>query len=308
MIVSFGTINVDLITTVAKFPMPGETVKGRDYQLFPGGKGANQALSAARAGADVMLAGAVGSDGFAIAALENLVVGGVDVSLVQRSASPTGIYMIAIDPSGENLMIGANAANNDARADALRDIFAGPRGGAGLTFLTQNSLGVAEVEAAIALARAAGCRVVYNAAPAEPVSDATFFAADVVIVNEHEARTYGMRLDLPSDPPGFARGLATRFGAAVIVTLGAAGMVGCLDGRLFAARPPVAEVVDTTGAGDAFCGAFAAALDRGAPWERAALEGLSAGSLACRAHGAQSSFCDFADIAGLADELDLNQI
>ncbi|MEJ1159583.1 PfkB family carbohydrate kinase [Prosthecomicrobium sp. N25] len=295
MIVAFGTINVDMVTVVSRFPVPGETVKGRDYQLFPGGKGANQALAAARAGASVVLVGAVGRDGLADVALANLKAAGVDVSRVGVSASPTGVYMIAIGPGGENLMIGANAANDSARATWLEGLFR-----PGVTFVTQNSLGTAEVEVAIRMAREAGARVVYNAAPAEPVAEATFAAADVIVVNEHEARRYGEILDLPADPAGFARAAAARFGRDVVVTVGSQGIVGCVAGRFVSAPPPPVAAVDTTGAGDAFCGALAAALDRGATMETALREGLAAGALACRETGAQTSFRDLAEIRALA--------
>lgn len=305
MIVAFGTINVDMVTEVSHFPVPGETVKGRDYTLHAGGKGANQALAARRAGAHVQLCGAVGRDDFATHALSNLVAAGVDVTLVHRSASPTGIYMIAIDPTAENLMIGANAANNDARAALLDPLWAAAPAGVGqpLTLLTQNSLGLAEVEIAIERARSAGCRIVYNAAPAEPAAIATFAAADVVIVNEHEARAYAARFGLPAASDGFATGFAAMIGRDVVVTLGPAGMVASIGGRLVSAAPPSIDPVDTTGAGDAFCGALAAALDRGADLGRAILEGLASGAIACLRKGAQTSFGDREAIGRLADGL-----
>jgi ribokinase len=307
MIVAFGTINVDLVTEVSRFPVPGETVKGHDYAIHPGGKGANQALASRRAGADVVLCGAVGKDDFADHALVNLVAAGVDVSRVHRSASPTGLYMIAIDPTAENLMIGANAANNDARAQLLEPVFmAGDA--TRITLLTQNSLGVREVEQAIVLARSAGCRVVYNAAPAVKTDLATFRAADVVIVNEHEARTYADMFDLRAEHAAFARDFAKRIERDIVVTLGGEGMVASIGGVCFFARPPAITPVDTTGAGDAFCGALAAALDRGAPLKRAVLEGLASGSIACLKFGAQSSFGDRAAIETIADELHLTEV
>lgn len=303
MIVAFGTINVDMVTVVSRFPVPGETVKGRDYQLFPGGKGANQALAAAKAGATTMLVGAVGRDGFAEVALASLRAAGVDCSRVRTSSSPTGIYMIAIGPGGENLMIGANAANDSARAAWMDGLF-----GPGVTFVTQNSLGTAEVEAAIAAARRAGARIVYNAAPAEPVADATFRAADVIVVNEHEARRYGELIGLESDPLGFARSAAGRFGRDVVVTTGAEGIVAVVGGVAMTARPAPVRAVDTTGAGDAFCGALAAALDRGEPIEAALRQGVAAGSLACQEPGAQTSFRDLAEIRTLAETIVLRPL
>jgi ribokinase len=285
-----------MVTVVPRFPKPGETVKGRDYQLFPGGKGANQAVAAARAGARVALVGCVGRDGFADVALAGAKALGVDLSRVWRCDSPTGVQMIAVDPSAENLMIGADAANRWARVEQLAGLL-----GPGVTLLTQNSLGTEEVEKAIALARAAGARVVYNAAPAEPVAEATFAAADVVIVNQHEATGYAARFGLPADFRAFAEAAAARFGAVVVVTLGAAGLVAARpDAPTLIGAPPEVVAVDSTGAGDALAGALAAALDRGETVEAALAQGLAAGALACRQSGAQSSFSDLAEIRRFA--------
>lgn len=296
MIVVFGTVNVDMVTVVPRFPQPGETVKGRDYQVFPGGKGANQALAAARAGAKVTLVGCVGRDDFAEVALAGLKAAGVDLSRVVRTDSPTGAHMIAVDPSGDNLMIGASAANGLARAARLGGLL-----GPGVTLLVQNSIGTPEVEKAIAAARLVGARVVWNAAPAEPVGEATFAACDVVIVNEHEARGYAALLDLPEEHGAFAAALARRFLLDCIVTLGGDGLVAARpDGTCVRLAPPAVAVVDTTGAGDAFCGAFAAALDRGESFDVALAQGVAAGSLCCRATGAQSSFGTLAEIRALA--------
>jgi len=296
VIVAFGTINVDMVTVVPRFPVPGETVKGRDYQIFPGGKGANQAVAAARAGARVKLVGCVGRDGFADEALAGAKAAGVDLSRVRRVDAPTGAQMIAVDPSGENLMIGADAANRLARAAQLDGLLA-----PGVTLLTQNSLGTTEVAEAIARARAAGARVVWNAAPAEPVAEDAFAAADVVIVNEHEARRYAASLGLPAEFRAFAVAAAARFATTVVVTLGARGLIAARpDGTTLAGEPPPVACVDTTGAGDALCGALAAALDRGETLETALAQGLAAGALACRETGAQTSFRDLAEIRAAA--------
>ncbi len=300
MIVVFGTINVDLVTEVTRFAVPGETIKGPDYQIFPGGKGANQALAAARAGARVSLVGAVGSDEFATVALGNVLKAGIDCTRVRSSHGRTGIAMIAIGPDGDHMMLGANAANDTADAGQLAGLL-----GPGVTFLLQNSLGITEVEAAIAMARTAGARIIYNAAPAEPVAGATLLAADVFVVNEHEARGYGELLDLPADPAMFARAFAERYSCEVVVTLGGRGLVAMVEGRLLRGEPVPVEVVDTTGAGDAFCGALGAALDRGDDLETAIGEGMAAGSLACRVAGAQSSYRDLAEIRALATRIKL---
>jgi ribokinase len=200
--------------------------------------------------------------------------------------------MIAVDPTGENLMIGADAANRGATAEQLDGLL-----GPGVTLLTQNSLGTREVERAVARAHAAGARVVYNAAPAEPVAEATFAACDVVIVNEHEARGYAARFGLPSEFRAFAEAAAARFATVVVVTLGPRGLLAARpDAATLVGTPPPVDCVDSTGAGDALCGAVAAALDRGDALETALRQGLAAVALACRETGAQTSFRDLAEI------------
>lgn len=299
MIVVFGTINVDMVTVVPRLPGPGESVRGRDHQFFPGGKGANQAVAAARAGAKVRIVGAVGDDAFAETALSGLKAAGVDVARVARSERPTGLLTIAVDPSGEHLMIGADAANRSARAGQLAGLL-----GPGVTLLTQNSIGAEEAARSIAAARLAGARVIFNAAPVEPVAEATFAACDVVVLNEIEATGYARRFGLPEEPAALARAFAARFVCDCIVTLGGEGLIAARpDGAAWACRPPKVAVVDTTGAGDALSGTLAAALDRGDDFLVALSEGLAAGSLACRTTGAQSSFAGLAEIRALARSL-----
>lgn len=299
MIVVFGTINVDMVTVVPHLPGPGESVRGRDHQFFPGGKGANQAVAAARAGARVAIVGAVGDDAFAETALSGLRAAGVDVSRVARSERPTGLLTIAVDPSGEYLMIGADAANRSARAGQLAGLL-----GPGVTLLTQNSIGAEEAARSIAAARLAGVRVIFNAAPAEVVGEATFAACDVVVLNEIEATGYARRFGLPEEPAALARAFAARFVCDCVVTLGGDGLIAARPGgEAWACRPPQVAVIDTTGAGDAFTGTLAAALDRGDDLLIALREGLAAGSLACRVTGAQSSFAGISEIRALARDL-----
>lgn len=303
MIVVFGTLNVDLVVAVPRLPRPGEGVKSGDSQLLPGGKGGNQALAAARAGAKAALVGAVGRDGFAAVALDGLAVAGVDLDGVARSDRPTGLQTIAVDPTGENLMIGSAGANGDASAAALSFLL-----GPGTTLLTQASIGARAVEAAIAIARLAGARIVFNAAPPVGIAATAFEAADVVILNAPEAVAAAEALRLPADPARFAAAAAARFVATVVVTLGARGLVAATaEGRLLAGRPPAVAVVDTTGAGDALIGAFTAALDRGDALEVALRDGLAAGALACRETGARSSFAARAEIRRIAGSVDLGE-
>ncbi|MCE1234719.1 MAG: PfkB family carbohydrate kinase [Hyphomicrobiales bacterium] len=303
MIVVFGTLNVDLVTAVPRLPRPGEGVKGGDHQAFPGGKGGNQALAAALAGARVRLVGAVGDDAFGSVALAGLAEAGVDLSTVVRSDRPTGLQTIAVDPSGENQMVGSTGANGDARPEALGGLL-----GPGVTLLTQTSIGARAVEAAITAARFAGARVILNAAPAEALTETALTAVDVLVANEPEAKAHAARLGLPAEPAAFARAAAARFMADVVVTLGAAGLVAATpEGRSFAGRPPPVVAVDGTGAGDALIGALAAALDRGSDFEAALKDGLAAGALATRTTGARTSFADATEIRRTAAGVDLTE-
>ncbi|ADZ72099.1 ribokinase [Polymorphum gilvum] len=299
MIVVFGSVNLDLVVAVPRLPAAGETVVGPDHQSFPGGKGANQALAACRAGAEVALVGAVGTDAFAAPALAGLKAVGVDLSAVRVLDGATGLAMIGVDAAGENLILVASGVN--ARVDAA---WLDGRLGPVSTLLMQVELPLPALQAATARARAAGSRIVLNAAPvAGPGVGDLAAAADVVVVNESETADLGAVLGLPTDPEGFARTLAAA-GRAAVVTLGAGGVLAHDGSRPWRLRPPPTAVVDTTGAGDAFCGALAAALDRGAGLGRALAEGVAAGSLACMATGAQSSAPDAARIAALADTLE----
>src|SRR5436305_1801236 len=162
MILVFGSINIDLMVPVPELPHPGETVLGGDYQLLPGGKGANQALAACRAGASVTMAGAVGNDGFAAAALELLRRDGVDLGLVRRVERPTGCAAIMVGESGENLIAVAPGANTEAVASAVPDEVLG----SGTIVLCQMEVPVAETAALTRRAAARGARIVLNLAPA----------------------------------------------------------------------------------------------------------------------------------------------
>jgi ribokinase len=146
---------------------------------------------------------------------------------------------------------------------------------------------IREVEALAARAHAAGARVVLNAAPASPVPDTLLATIDVVVVNEHEARALATALALPAGTEPFMRAVAERFATTVVLTLGARGAVTLADGELRSESPPAVDVVDTTGAGDAFCGALAVALDRGEPLPAAMKAGVRAGADACMHRGAQ---------------------
>lgn len=281
MIVVFGSLNVDFVTRVARLPGEGETVAGDDYAVLPGGKGANQALAARRAGAEVALVGAVGDDAFAALALAELSKAGVDVSRVRKVASPTGAAFVAVDAAGRNQIVVAAGANALARASDLDGLSASPG-----ILLVQRETPADEVMAALRWARARGVRTIVNAAPSVGFPAGMLALADFLIVNEHEIADVAESPE--ATPEATARALSRAGGTAVVLTLGAAGAILAQGGRVVRANAPKVRVVDTTGAGDAFCGAFAAALDAGRTPEAALAFACVAGSLACETPGAQT--------------------
>jgi ribokinase len=287
MITVFGSINIDLVTRVARTPGPGETVRGSDYRLIPGGKGANQALAARRAGASVRLLGAIGYDAFADIALIELKPAGVDVSGVARPSATTGLAIITVDDKGENTIVVSPGANAHATAASIPLGIFGPRD----TLLLQMEVPFAESLAAAKIARAAGTRVILSVAPytALPAEDVAAF--DVIIVNEHEAADLAKHLGIAArGADATVTALARRLGHTVIATLGPEGAIAATGTEVI--RVPALKVtpVDTTGAGDTFCGVLAAYLDEGADLNTAMRMAAIAGSLAVTKEGAQPSF------------------
>jgi ribokinase len=280
MIVVFGSINVDLLVPVPHLPSPGETVLGGDYQIAPGGKGANQALAARRAGSEVAMIGAVGRDAFTDIALSRLRRGDVDLSLVAADARPTGCATITIDAAGENQIAVSPGANLAVMAGQVPDRLLGPE----TVLVLQREVSMPENAALIRRARERDACIVFSLAPAGPIDPARFNDIDILIANEGEAKT----LD-----PRTAGGLRR----ALVVTRGSAGAIAYLaDGSTVAV--PALEIVpvDTTGAGDTFAGVLAAGLDQSLPLDAALRRASAAAALACLAIGAQPAMPDRAAI------------
>jgi ribokinase len=293
MVVVFGSINLDLVTRVARFPAPGETLAALSFATHPGGKGANQALAAARAGARARLFGAVGSDTFAAAALELLHAGAVELGGVARVSGATGCATILVDAEGENCIAIAAGANAQVDPGAVPDAALS----AATTLVLQNEVPEPANAALIARARRLGARIVLNAAPARPLPIDLLSQLDILVVNEHEAAVLAAQHGWPTDAAAFARALsAISPRLAVAVTLGRRGALLRSEAATLSAAPPRVDVRDTTGAGDAFVGALAAALDRGATLRDALCCGVAAGTLACTIHGAQASLPRRAEI------------
>lgn len=286
MIVVFGSINIDLVTSIDRLPGPGETVLGPDYAIHPGGKGANQALAAKRAGADVVLIGAVGKDAFAESALSLLAADGVGLDLVTRVEAPTGAAFIAIDKSGANQIVVAAGANNHAGAASLANLSLGDDD----ILLLQREVPEAACIAAAQAMKRAGGRVILNLAPAGVPAEILLGLVDILVVNEHEALALAEGLGWQErEPDMIARRMDAERGIACVATLGEAGVVGWAGGVRRRLEAPAVTVVDTVAAGDSFTGAFAAALASGLGFSSALQRGLAAGSLACTQAGAQPS-------------------
>lgn len=297
-IVVVGSINVDQFARVQRHPAPGETVHGTGGELLPGGKGANQAVAAARQGADVLMVGAVGSDGAREVALGALAASGVDLTHVADVPGPTGIAIVTVARDGENSIVviaGANDAVNAERVRGAADVV----GAAGIV-VTQGEIPRDAIEALPALVTG---RFVHNPAPVKELDLDVFRASDPLVVNEHEAALVLAQFGgehaatVEGEPEQVASALRSQGIASVVLTLGSRGALVCEASGC--TRIPVAEVsaVDTTGAGDAFIGALAAKLADGESLVEAARFASRVGAFAVTRKGAQPSY------PGLADSL-----
>ncbi len=296
MITIFGSINMDLIATTDRLPKPGETVAGNGFSTAAGGKGANQALAARRAGATVRLSGAVGNDGFAEPALDLLQAAGTDLSAVRRVSEPTGTALILVGGDGENMIAvvpGANGTNTAEHATAAVAAL-----NPGDTLMLQFEIPVAAVETALNAAKAKGVRTVLNLAPLIPEAARLGRLAGIVIANETEfERLAGQDNMSAAEREAALVRLHGETGQTLIVTLGGDGVVAIRDGELSHAKGLVIEPVDTVGAGDTFCGYFAASLDQGLDFHASLRRAAVAGSLACLKPGAQPSIPIASEVA-----------
>ena len=277
-----GSVNVDLVVTAATLPRPGETVAGGTFERHGGGKSANQAVAAARLGAHVRMVGAVGDDDLGEEALAALREEGVDVSAVARlEGSPTGVALIVVDEAGENQIAVASGANAELGADAVEATLRGADGG---VVLLGFEVPDAPVVAGARAARAAGLEVVVNPAPARALPPALLEHSPLLTPNLDEARA----LAGEQDPEAAGRALAAQTGAPVIITLGGDGAL-VVDGDTVERLPaPRVEVVDTTGAGDAFNGALAYELARGTGLPDAVRSAIAVAAASTGAAGART--------------------
>jgi ribokinase len=283
MITVFGSTNLDQIGTVSRLPKPGETVAGGTFSMAAGGKGANQALAARRAGASVRHVSGVGSDAFADLALELLKADGVDLSAMKVVEGATGIAMIFVDSHGENVIAILPGANGAMTSDDADKALAGVSGG---VMLVQQEIPQAATERALDLARAQGITSILNTAPFLDSTAALAPKAAILIANETEFALLTSRGLVELDAA--MSDWASKHNQTVIVTLGGDGAraVTAEGRRISVAALPI-KPVDTVGAGDTFCGYLAAGLDAGFDLEAAMQRAAVAASLACLKPGAQ---------------------
>lgn len=281
MIVVFGSTNLDLIFAVQHIPVPGETVLCPGIRIEPGGKGANQGVAAARDGARVVMASAVGRDPLAAGALRLLREAGVDLSRAIETEASTGCAAITVDPGGANAIAVGSGANLLVRAEQIEDALLAPT----TTLLLQMEVPAAETAALIRRAHGRGARTVLNLAPALPLPDDALRTVDLLIANETEAAWLAGNYGCSAN----AAALRMVLGVEVVRTLGAEGIdAATAEGSLHVAAHPIVPV-DTTAAGDCFVGVLAAALDRGAPLGAALHRANAAAALCCMRAGSQGS-------------------
>ena len=282
LIAVLGSTNMDLVAYVTKAPRRGETVTGREFRTIPGGKGANQAIAAAHAGADVTIIGAVGDDAYGAQLRSTFEHSGVDTDHLRTVEGASGTAHIVVDDEGGNAIVVIPAANGTvdhlapgdealiATADAL---------------LLQLEIPLAAVIAGAEAARRHGVRTILTPAPAQPLPPELLAATDLLVPNEHEATA----LTGHTDPRKAAAALLDQV-PEVIVTLGAAGsLYAARDAEPFTVPAPQVTAVDSTGAGDTFVGALAVALAEGRPMQDALGWAAAAAALSVQRPGATAS-------------------
>ncbi|MGP5056675.1 ribokinase [Brachybacterium paraconglomeratum] len=293
-IVVVGSVNVDLLAQVQRHPRPGETLHGTGGQMLPGGKGANQAVAAARLGARVAMVGAVGSDVQAEAALSALREAGVDLGHVAEIDGPTGLAIVTVAEDGENSIVviaGANDAMDAGRVRAAAEVISAAR-----IVVCQGEIPRDGIEALPALVTG---RFLHNPAPVMELDPAVLRASDPLVVNQHEAGLVLAQLApdqaAPEDPEAVVAALRAAGIPSAVLTLGADGSLVADQGGVRRVPPAPVEAVDTTGSGDAFIGALALGLARGDDLATAARLASRVGAFAATGEGAQPSYPTAAD-------------
>lgn len=291
-----GSANADLVIGVERRPGPGETVLGSDLAIHPGGKGANQAVAAARLGARTALLARVGDDGHGLLLMDSLADAGVDTAEVVVGGAPTGVALITVDPSGDNSIVVSPGANGRLTPEDIRDTGALLRSARVVSAQLEIPL---ETVQEVVRGLGPGTRFVLNPSPPVPLPAEVLAACDPLIVNEHEAKVVLGRGDAGDGPEDWARALLALGARSVVITLGARGAL-VAEGTSTVRVPSVrVEVVDTTGAGDAFTAALAWRLGLRDSLADAAAFAARVGAAAVTKKGAQVSFPTAQEVAAL---------
>jgi ribokinase len=287
MIVVFGSLNIDMVMRVEHMPKVGETVLCPSYRVIPGGKGANQAVAAARAGSEVKLFGKVGEDEFGRMILASLKEANVDTTGVKiTNESSTGCASIWVDDRGENMVIVASGINSFSQQKDVPDFLLAREN----TLLLQMETPLGENLGIIKRAKKIGTRIILNLAPAHDVPIDLIKSLDYLIVNQIEATTLALNLGFDVISPSVAaRRIAANFGITCVVTLGSQGSIACAREGTWEVKAMEINAVDTTAAGDAFVGVFASSIDSGMDLPMALRRASVASGLACLTIGAQVS-------------------
>jgi len=286
MVIVFGSINVDLVFRIHKLPRVGETQLCDNYSVLPGGKGANQAIAAAKAGSFVKMFGCVGKDNFSEVALQTFHKENIAVETIRRVDQPTGCASISVTPDGENVITVASGANMDLKADDVpEDVLTKDN-----TLVLQMEVNTEETWKIVRRAAEKDMKIVLNLAPAYQVPEDVMRSLSVLILNEVEASMLALKLNLDIIYPTVAaRKIASSFGISCIVTLGSEGAYACTPGQAWKIKGMQIKAVDTTSAGDTFVGYFASFFDRGLAFEEALRKATVASGLTCLTHGSQPS-------------------